>query len=70
MDLHAAVQDSVVIAPTERALIPCGIAIAIPDGYEGQVRSRSGLTIDHGVIVVHSQRPLTPTIGVRSRWRS
>ena len=54
MDLRAAVQDSVVIAPTERALIPCGIAIAIPDGNEGQVRSRSGLAIDHGVTVLNA----------------
>ena len=54
MDLRAAVQDSVVIAPTERALIPCGIAIAIPRGNEGQVRSRSGLAINHGVIVLNA----------------
>ena len=54
MDLCAAVQDSAVIAPTERALIPCGIAIAIPGGNEGQVRSRSGLAIDHGVTVLNA----------------
>ena len=54
MDLCAAVRDSVVIEPTERALIPCGIAIAIPSGNEGQVRSRSGLAIDHGVIVLNA----------------
>ena len=54
MDLRAAVQDSVVIAPAERALIPCGIAIAIPSGNEGQVRSRSGLAIDHGVAVINA----------------
>ena len=54
MDLRAAVQDSVVIAPTERALIPCGIAIGIPRGNEGQVRSRSGLAINHGVIVLNA----------------
>ena len=54
MDLGAAVTHSVVIAPTERALIPCGIAIAIPHGHEGQVRPRSGLAIDHGVTVVNA----------------
>ena len=54
MDLRAGVRDSIVIAPTERALIPCGIAIAIPDGNEGQVRPRSGLAIDHGVTVLNA----------------
>ena len=42
------------IAPTERGLIPCGIAIAIPNGNEGQVRSRSGLAIEHGVTVLNA----------------
>ena len=54
MDLIAAVPGSVALAPAERALIPCGIAIALTDGNEGQVRPRSGLAIQHGVTVLNS----------------
>ncbi len=48
-DLCAAVEKDVVIAPGERELIPTGFAIAIPAGYEGQVRPRSGLALRHGI---------------------
>jgi dUTP pyrophosphatase len=54
MDLPAAVVEPVVLEPGARALIPCGIAIALPDGFEGQVRPRSGLAIRHGVTVVNA----------------
>ena len=43
MDLHAAVEGEVVIAPGQVALVPCGFAMAIPAGYEAQIRPRSGL---------------------------
>lgn len=43
MDLHAAVHQDLAIAPGTVALVPCGIAIAVPPGYEAQVRPRSGL---------------------------
>jgi dUTP pyrophosphatase len=49
MDLHAAVDAGVVLAPGQIALIPTGLEIAIPDGYEGQVRPRSGLAVKHGI---------------------
>jgi dUTP pyrophosphatase len=49
MDLHAALPAAVVIAPGEIGLVPCGFAIAIPPGYEGQVRPRSGLALRHGI---------------------
>jgi len=42
------------LAPGERALIPTGIAIALPPGYEAQVRPRSGLALKHGVTVLNS----------------
>jgi dUTP pyrophosphatase len=42
------------IAPGERALVPSGLAVAIPDGYEVQVRPRSGLALRHGVTLVNS----------------
>ena len=54
MDLHAAVDVPITIKPLERALIPTGIAIAIPEGYEGQVRPRSGLAAKHGVTMLNS----------------
>jgi dUTP pyrophosphatase len=53
-DLAAAVEAPVTLAPGERALIPTGFAIALPDGYEGQVRPRSGLAVEHGVTVLNA----------------
>ena len=44
----------VTIAPGARALIPTGFAIALPEGYEAQVRPRSGLAVDHGVTVLNA----------------
>lgn len=55
-DLAAAVpqNEPVVIQPGERVLVPTGIAIALPPGHEGQVRPRSGLSVDHGVTVLNA----------------
>jgi dUTP pyrophosphatase len=54
MDLLAAVGDPVMIQPNARALIPTGIALALPSGYEAQVRPRSGLALKHGLTVLNS----------------
>lgn len=56
LDLLAAVGagDPLVLEPGERALIPTGIAMALPAGYEAQVRPRSGLALKHGVTVLNS----------------
>lgn len=56
LDLVAAVPATapVTLAPGERRLVPCGIAIALPHGFEGQVRPRSGLAAHHGVTVLNS----------------
>jgi len=54
MDLLAAVEGDVVLAPGERRLIPTGIAIALPPGTEAQVRPRSGLALKHGVTVLNA----------------
>ena len=54
IDLPAAVADYVVIAPGKRALIPTGFAIALPDGFEAQVRPRSGLAVRHGISIVNA----------------
>jgi dUTP pyrophosphatase len=54
MDLHASLQAPRTLQPGERAAIPTGIALALPAGYEGQVRPRSGLSSKHGVTVVNA----------------
>jgi len=54
MDLLAAVAGPVLLAPGARALIPTGIAIALPPGFEAQVRPRSGLALKNGVTVLNS----------------
>ena len=54
MDLRAALPEPVVIGVHERRLIPTGLRIAIPRGYEAQVRPRSGLALKHGITVLNS----------------
>jgi len=54
MDLLASVDADVTVAPSERVLVPTGIALAIPRGYEAQVRPRSGLALRHGVTVLNA----------------
>lgn len=54
VDLLAAVATPVDLAPLARVLVPAGIAMALPEGYEAQVRPRSGLAVRHGVTVLNS----------------
>jgi dUTP pyrophosphatase len=54
IDLFAALEESVEIKPGEYKLIPTGIALAVPPGYEGQVRPRSGLALNHGITILNS----------------
>lgn len=54
LDLRAAVAAPVTLAPGERALIPTGVRVAVPDGYEAQVRPRSGLAWRHGLGMVNA----------------
>lgn len=49
MDLHAAVEGAITLEPGGIALVPCGFAMALPVGYEAQVRPRSGLAVRHGI---------------------
>lgn len=49
MDLHAAIAEAIWLAPGEIRLIPCGFALAVPTGYEAQVRPRSGLATRYGI---------------------
>jgi dUTP pyrophosphatase len=54
MDIFAAVAQTETLRPGERKLIPTGIALEIPEGYEGQVRPRSGLALRHGITLVNT----------------
>ncbi|NIZ18948.1 dUTP diphosphatase [Entomospira culicis] len=53
-DLQANISEAWILKPQERKLIPTGISLDIPAGYEAQVRSRSGLALHHGVVVLNS----------------
>ncbi len=54
MDLRANLDEPVVLRPLERRLIPTGLYIALPEGYEAQVRPRSGLALKHGLTVLNA----------------
>lgn len=54
MDLLAAIEDDIIIQPGKRELVPTGIAIALPQGFEAQVRARSGLSLKHGLAVLNA----------------
>jgi len=54
MDLRASLEASVTLGPLERALVPTGLFIALPPGFEAQVRPRSGLAAKHGVTVLNT----------------
>jgi len=54
MDLRACIVEHIIIKPGERKLIKTGISISLPDGYEAQIRSRSGLALKNGVVVLNA----------------
>lgn len=54
MDLCAAIANDMVIEPGKRALVPTGFSIALPEGYEAQIRPRSGLALKNGITVLNS----------------
>jgi len=54
MDLYADLAADTLLQPGSRLLVPTGIAIALPDGYEAQIRPRSGLALKHGISLVNS----------------
>lgn len=54
MDLRAAVENDVVLEPGKRLLVKTGVAIALPEEYEAQIRPRSGLAVKHGVTIVNA----------------
>jgi dUTP pyrophosphatase len=60
LDLYAELSEDIVLSPGERALIPTGIALELPDGYEVQIRPRSGLALRHGITLVNSPGTIDP----------
>lgn len=54
MDLRASMEQSITLAPLERALVPTGLFVELPEGYEMQIRPRSGLAAKHGITVLNS----------------
>ena len=54
LDLRADIDEDVILQPLQRQLIPTGLHIALPEGYEAQVRPRSGLALKHGVTVLNT----------------
>lgn len=54
MDLRANIEDPITLRPLERRIVPTGLYIALPEGYEAQVRPRSGLALKHGIAVLNS----------------
>ncbi len=54
MDLRANIDAPIVLHPMERSIVPTGIYIALPDGFEAQIRPRSGLALKHGITVLNS----------------
>ncbi len=60
MDLCAHLDGELILKPGERTLVPTGIAIALPEGYEAQIRPRSGLALKHGITLVNSPGTIDP----------
>ena len=54
MDLRANIEDPITLRPLERRIVPTGLYIALPEGYDAQVRPRSGLALKHGITVLNS----------------
>mgnify|MGYP003424365172 FL=1 len=54
MDLRANIDETIVLQPHERVLVPTGLFMALPQGYEAQIRPRSGLAAKHGITVLNS----------------
>lgn len=54
LDLRANIDSSIVLQPLERHLVPTGLHIALPEGFEAQIRPRSGLALKHGITVLNS----------------
>ena len=54
MDLRANIEEDITLLPLQRQLVPTGLHIALPEGYEAQIRPRSGLALKHGITVLNT----------------
>ena len=68
MDLRADLQEPLVLGTLERAMVPTGLYIELPAGFEAQIRPRSGLAAKHGISIVNAPAPSTPTTAAKSAW--
>ncbi len=60
MDLRAAIEDPITLAPGARIAVPTGISVALPEGWEAQIRPRSGLALHHGISMVNAPGTIDP----------
>lgn len=60
LDLRANTEESITLLPLQRVMVPTGIFIELPDGYEAQVRPRSGLAVKHGISLVNTPGTIDP----------
>ena len=60
LDLRADLEQSLILKPLERSLVPTGLFIELPEGYEAQIRPRSGLAIKHGISLVNTPGTIDP----------
>jgi dUTP pyrophosphatase len=60
LDLRADLENSLILKPLERSLVPTGLFIELPEGYEAQVRPRSGLAAKHGISIVNTPGTIDP----------
>ncbi|TNF47393.1 dUTP diphosphatase [bacterium] len=60
LDIRAAIEENITILPQSRTLVPTGMQIAVPKGYEAQIRPRSGLALEHGVMVANTPGTIDP----------
>jgi len=60
MDLRADLEESIELKPLERILVPTGLFIELPEGYEAQIRPRSGLAYKHGISIVNTPGTIDP----------
>jgi dUTP pyrophosphatase len=60
LDLRADIDNAIIISPLQRIMVPTGIYIELPDGYEAQVRPRSGLAAKHGISIVNTPGTIDP----------
>ena len=58
LDLRANLEEDITLQPMERRLVPTGLSIALPEGYEAQVRPRSGLALKHGITLLNTPGPI------------